>query len=165
MATSLQEQHSYTQTAEQLFAIHSTADWIVMRYTGIQARQPQVTKCEKLGDTYHVHNQREMHTELPKSLTNFAKEWNRVVQKEAWTMQADGSYACEFSLDIEGLPGDANGKMLIQNTSAGCTNDIELTVGCNIPFFGAKLEKFILGECMKSINAEHKWIKDFLNKQ
>jgi len=161
MATSLQEKHKYTQTAEQLFGIHSNSDLIVSRYTEIQARNAQVSKCEHIGDSFHLHCQREVKTTIPKALASFAGEWNTILQKEIWNKKTEGVYECEFTLDIEGLPGSANGSMLIQNTASGCTNDIELSVNCSIPFIDKQVEKFILNECMDSISAEHQWTKEF----
>ena len=165
MATSIQETHCYPETAEQLFDVHSTPDLIVTRYSDIQARNAKVLQSDFDGDQYQLHTQREINTNLPPALAAFANEWNTITQKERWNKTPEGAYQCNFDLEIEGLPGKASGSMFIQNTDTGCSNEIELSVSCAIPFIDKQVEAFILSECMESINAEHLWVKNYFSSE
>lgn len=165
MATTLNNKHCYSQSSAELFKIYVTEDWIIQRYEGIAARNVKVTQCVQSGDTYTVHTSREVEADIPKALSKFAGEWNTIEQKETWTDSGDGSYDCKFTVKISGLPVEMIGHMVVQADGDGSANVIELAVSCGIPFIGKIAEKFVSGDSDKSMQAEHAWIKDFLNEQ
>lgn len=163
MAIVINEKHCYTQSPEKLFGMYCTEELIIQRYSGIGARNVVVKKCEQSGDVYTVHCSREVEADIPKALSKFAGEWNTVEQRETWTAKGDNIYDCEFSVKVSGLPVEMIGHMVVQPDGDGSANVIKLTVSCGIPFIGKIAEQFIAGDSEKSMQAEHIWIKEFLN--
>lgn len=163
MAITLNEVHKHTHSAEALFKVYTTEDLIPQRYEGVGARNIEVKECSNNGSTGTVQTIREIRADVPKALSKFGAEWNPAEQKETWAINEDGSYRCEFTINIKGVPVDVKGNMHIQPNGDGCTNNIELKVSCGIPLIGKIAEKFVSGDSKKSIDAEYAWIKDFLN--
>lgn len=163
MATTLNEKHDYPQPSDALFKIYIEESWIPQRYEGIGARNIQILKCEKNGDQYTVHTIREVRADVPRTLAKFAGEWNTVEQHETWVDKGNGVYDCVFTVNIQGLPIDMQGHMVVQPNGEGSANVIELNVSCGIPLVGKVAEKFVAGDSQKSMDQEHSWIKGFLD--
>jgi hypothetical protein len=165
MAIVLNEKHFYSQSSADLYKIYITEGWIYQRYQDISARNVNVISCEEIAGVHTVHSKREVEADIPKALAKLAGQWNSVEHKETWTAKGEGVYDCQFSSVIIGLPIKIEGNMFVQPHGDGSVNIIQLKVSCALPFIGKIAEKFVAGDSGKSMQAEHGWIKDFLNNQ
>ena len=164
MTANIREIHSYSHSAEALFKVYTTADWIPKRYEAIGMRNIKVTSFTQTGDIWEVSTTRQVRAQAPRAIKKFAKDWNTINQTEKWTKNGE-VYECDLRVDIQGVPVNMDGSMRIVSNETGITNTIELFVSCTIPLLGKKVENFVAGDTKTSIDQEYDWIKSFLDTQ
>jgi hypothetical protein len=63
---------------------------------------------------------------------------------------------------VDGVPGTITGGMYLEPDSTGCVLGAQLTAEVSLPLFGGKVEKMIMDNVAKLMNAEYQFTLDWL---
>ena len=143
----------FSQSLAQVITAYTDADFIKKKAEALGARKVEV-RITETADATEIEIDKEVPAEIPPFLKSFAGEYNRITQAERWTKNADGSYTGRMRIIIPNAPITIKSEMLLRQTDAGCTAETLTEVSNSVPFFGKKVNKFLLETAEKNIEKE-----------
>lgn len=156
--------HGYDHDVETIIDHFFNVDKIIEKNRSLGCKNLEVEHCERQGSSGKIRISRDIapSSEVPSTLKAFQKERNRVTQTEHWSTKADGSYFCEYKVEIEGVPAELNGQMHVVPQGDSAINNVSLSIKCKIPLLGKVISGFIAKDSRLQMEAEYEIIKQQL---
>jgi uncharacterized protein DUF2505 len=156
--------HHFEHNADELFKHFFDIDKIEEKNRSLGNKKLEVERCATQGNTGEIRISREIPPsgDIPSALKAFHNEKNRVTQTEYWTVKGDGTYLCEFDVEIEGVPAKLNGKMHLVPKGEHAVNNVSLNIKCKVPFLGKIITGFLAKDARLQMDAEYEIIKQQL---
>lgn len=153
--------HSYSIDVNDVFSFFENEDRVSAKHDSIGARKYRLKSKNESGTTVSIDSRREVPVgqEVPSALRKFAGEWNKVRQRETWTLNDDGSRHCQLRVDLDGLPVKIQGEMHITPTDSGCVNNVDIEVTSSLPLVGKLAAEFVGKSIELQMEDEYQYIK------
>ncbi|WP_281648735.1 DUF2505 domain-containing protein [Parendozoicomonas sp. Alg238-R29] len=153
--------HPYTIDVDDVFNFFFIEENVVAKHNSLGARKYRLKSMDESGSTVSIDSRREVPVgqEVPSALRKFAGEWNKVRQRETWTLNDDGSRHCKIRVDLDGLPVKVQGEMLITPTDEGCVNTVNIEVTSSLPLIGKMAADFVGKSIELQMEGEYEFIK------
>ncbi len=160
----LEIEHPYNASLERVLGAFFDEAHIQEKNQRLGSRNVRVSELTRDELSAKVVVEREMmaSTEVPRILSSFHREWNRVRQEEHWFRKDDGEWHCEFRVRIEGVPAKIKGNMRLQGTDQACINYVTLNVYCEVPLLGKKIARFLTDDSHTKIEKEYRITRQLL---
>ncbi len=160
-------QHSYKISTTELFSYFSDETKRAQKYQQLGAQKYRLKRAEQQQNVLTIEARRQVPVgdEVPSSLRKFVNEYNRVRQRETWTINDNGQYQGELRVDIDGIPAKVQGTMVITPTALGCTNQIALHITSTLPIIGHLVVEFVAKNIEQQMESEYSYIKAEATKQ
>ncbi|MTI15033.1 DUF2505 domain-containing protein [Sansalvadorimonas verongulae] len=153
--------HSYTIDVDSVFSFFADEERVTAKHETIGARRYRLKSAKETGSTLSIDSRREVPVgqEVPSALRRFTGEWNKVRQRETWTLNDDGSRHCQLRVDLDSLPVKVQGEMRITPTENGCVNNVEIEVSSSLPLVGKLAAEFVGKSIELQMEDEYEYIK------
>ncbi|WP_166253814.1 DUF2505 domain-containing protein [Marinobacter salicampi] len=160
----LEMTHKYDNGLEQVLGAFFDEGHIREKNQRLGSRNVRIAELTRDGGSAKLVVEREVTSsvEVPGVLASFHREWNRVRQEEHWFRKDDGEWHCEFRVRIDGVPAKIKGNMRLQGSDNTCTNQVTLSVRCDVPLLGKKLAKFLVEDSRHKIEREYGTTREML---
>ncbi|UZE97664.1 DUF2505 domain-containing protein [Alkalimarinus alittae] len=156
--------HQFDHSAETLFNYFFDINKIEDKNQRLGSQNIEIECCELVGNEGKIRFSHDVSAtgEVPSSLKSFQKEKNRVTQTEHWVIQEDGSYTCQYDVEIKGVPATLKGKMHLVPQGQSATNNVSLNIKCKVPLLGRTIAKFLASDAAHQMEASYQTIKEQL---
>ena len=153
-------EHYYNCQVDDVFRFFSSEQSVADKYEALGIRKFRLRDLSESGNTLNIDARREVPagTEIPSALRKFTGEYNKVRQREAWTLRDDGSRHCKMRVDLDGLPVRVQGEMLISPTENGCVNYVTMEVSGTLPLVGNIAAEFVVMNIEQQMESEYQYI-------
>lgn len=160
----LEMTHKYDNGLKQVLGVFFDEGHILEKNQRLGCRNVRIAELTRNGGSAKLVVEREVTSsvEVPGMLASFHREWNQVRQEEHWFRKHDGEWHCEFRVRIDGVPAKIKGNMRLQGSDNTCTNQVTLSVRCDVPLLGKKLAKFLADDSRVKIEQEHHTVRQLL---
>lgn len=157
-------EHPYEASLEQVLGTFFSKDHILEKNARLGSRNVCVPELARDDLSAKLVIEREVTSslEVPGMLASFHREWNRVRQEEHWFRKSDTEWHCEFRVHIESVPAKIKGMMKLSGSETQCTNQIMLSVRCDVPLLGKKVARFLAEDCHAKIEREYQATRQLL---
>lgn len=159
----IEAQHEYQHPVDKVYKAFTDPNFYVAKFEAIGARNVKIVESTDDDDTFSIITEREVPVNAPAALRSFIGDWNRLEQEEFWQGEDDeDEYYNELTISSPSVPVSITGVMTLSGDDKSCVNDVEITVTCNIPLLGGKLEKFVAGDAATNLDNEFEFITKYL---
>lgn len=156
--------HHFEHNVDEVFKHFFNIAKIEEKNRSLGNKKLEVEHCEIQGDTGKIRISREISpsADIPSALKKFHKGKNRVTQTEYWAVKDDGSYFCEYDVEIEGVPAKLQGQMHLVSKGEDAVNNVSLNIKCKVPFLGKIITGFLAKDATLQMDTEYEIIKQQL---
>ncbi len=119
-------------------------------------------EVEETEEAIIVTAHRKVVRDLPAVLARIFDAEQEMKVTETWSAYDDGSWGCEQVVEIVGQPVTVYGNIEINPTDGGSEYVVDQTAKARIPLVGGTVEKWILGDATKTVEAETEFLQQQL---
>lgn len=146
--------HSFTQSADALFAAMTDADHLTRRAEAAGHRNITI-QIDTAGDTTTVRMERDIEAEIPSFAKKVVSPVNHVVTTFEWKKSGDG-YSGSYRADVNPrIRIDA--KVSIRPKGDGCEYVDEFRAQVDVPLIGKKIAGLVEKETASAVEADLRW--------
>lgn len=160
MASRLQLRHRYPEPPERIQAMLTDPDYLRDKLRAVGGPRAELVsrECDGRGITV-VLRQAVPDDALPAFLRSAFSGGLTIRRIETWTDSGGSVHAV-----VDGAPGTITGTMRLEPDPAGCVLGAQLTAEVPLPLIGGKVERVIIDNIGKLMDAEHRftlqWLRD-----
>jgi len=156
--------HDFDHCAETVFNHFFEPKKLIEKNRSLGSKNIEIEYCKREGNEGKIRFSHDIaaSNEIPSSLKSFHKEKNRVTQTEHWIVKEDGSYSCQYDVEIQGVPATLKGKMHLVPQGNNAVNNVSLHIKCKVPLLGRVISKFLAKDSELHMEAGYEIIKQQL---
>ncbi|MDY7024869.1 MAG: DUF2505 domain-containing protein [Pseudomonadota bacterium] len=154
-------------SAEKLFSVFQEPKFYETRCELLNIDNYKLKQCEPQNNQFVVKLQSDVDIpsdKLPKIARSFLGEQLESLITTRWKLSEDEPYTANYEIEINKLPVEINGKMVLNNTDEGCQNLVSVEVESSIPFVGGKVEDMMAKYFIKALEKDRKAILVYLSQ-
>lgn len=155
-------EHKYSAPADKVFALLTNGKWLEER-SAAMGEESASCKATKKAGAVTVTMKRRVTRELPPVLAKLMSPEADIELTEVWTPEGDG-YSGTLAMTIVGKPVKITAAFELTPAGKGCLYKIEHQCKASIPFVGAQVEKFVLGQTEQGCLDELEYLASYLKK-
>jgi len=155
-------EQKYTAPVETVFALLTQGKWLEER-SAAMGEESATCKAAKKAGGVTVTMKRRVTRELPPVLAKLMSPEADIELTEQWTPEGDG-YSGTLAMTIVGKPVKITAQFALTPKGKGCVYKIEHQCKASIPFVGAQVEKFVLGQTEQGCLDELEYLAAYLKK-
>jgi hypothetical protein len=158
MASRVELQHRYPESPERIREVFTDPDYLrdKMRAVGGPGAELVSYEQDESGVTIVLHHAVPGDV-LPSFLRSVRPEGLTIRRTETWTSSGGSVHAV-----VEGVPATITVEMHLEPDPPGCVLRAQLTAEVSLPLFGGKVEKMIIDNVAKLMDAEYQFTLDWL---
>ena len=151
--------HTYAAPPETVFAMMTTPETLVAKYTALGHDQVEILDRTETGGAVAVRSRRLVPMDVPGFAKKFLSPKNTVEQHDRWNAPAaDGTRTGTWEVQAKGVPVKVGGDLRLAPGAKG-TTVVEITgeVSCSVPLLGGKLAAFVGSDVQRTLTAEEQF--------
>lgn len=148
--------HAYPADVEQVLAMLADEEFLRHKAEALGHRDFAVLDISETGGTTTITTKRTVPVALPDFARKFLSPTNETTQTDVWNAPAaDGSRDGVWNIAVAGAPVRMSGTVRLGPAgSTGCTNTIRGQLKVAVPLVGGRLEKMLVEQTGRVIDAE-----------
>lgn len=156
-------QQPYSNSVDEVIECFFDEKYIAKKFTELGNENVDVEFCDKGPSKGKIcfSYMAKPSANIPPALKSFASGATPLKQTELWKL-IDDEWHCEYTVELDGVPVELKGTMIVASTGQGSVNNVTLNVVCGIPILGKMIEEFIAQDSEEQMKAEHQHIKAHL---
>jgi hypothetical protein len=158
MTSRVELRHQYPESPERIREVLTDPDYLRDKMHAVGGAQAELVSREQdeHGVTIVLHHAVPGDA-LPSFLRSVRPEGLTIRRTETWTSSGGSAHAV-----VDGVPGTITVGMHLEPDPAGCVLGAQLTAEVSLPLFGGKVEKMIIDNVVKLMDAEYQFTLDWL---
>lgn len=147
--------HAYPADVERVLAMLADEEFLRQKAESLGHGNFSVLQIGEAAGTTTISTKRTVPVALPDFARKFLSPTNDTTQTDLWSAPAaDGSRDGTWSIAVAGAPVRMSGTVRLAPTADGCTNTIRGQLKVSVPLVGGRLEKMLVEQTGRVIDAE-----------
>lgn len=155
-------EHKFTAPVDKVFGLLTHGKWLEERCNAMGEQNVSCKAAKKAGHAT-VTMKRRVSRELPPMLAKLMSPESDIELEEKWTPEGEG-YTGTLTMTLIGKPVKVSAEFALQPSGKGCIYTIQHKCKASIPFVGAVLEKFVMGQTEQGCQDELDYLATYLKK-
>ena len=161
-------EYAYDAAPDIVFAMFGDPEFLRAKLEATDALEYEVVECEATPDGgFRIVTKRTVKADIPGFAKKFFKANTSMTQTEDWEAASDGVRAGTWRIEPHGVPVSVStsGTTRLEAAGEGAVQFITATIKVGVPLIGGKLERFVYDQAKSTMDLEHAFGQQWLEKQ